>query len=143
MKAYLILILVFFLALLQAAFLNLNLVLLLVLTWAVFRPPREVTLVAFASGLMLDLALGKPFGFYSLAFLLASFLLLLYRRRFDSLHPLFLPLFVFLAAYLIFLFEKRFWFCGSCFLLAFLALGVRYLLVFLMGQVDRGQIKLR
>jgi rod shape-determining protein MreD len=143
MKVYLILILVFFLALLQAAFLNLNLVLLLVLTWAVFRPPREVILVAFASGLMLDLALGKPLGFYSLAFLLASFLLLLYRRRFDSLHPLFLPLFVFLTAYLIFLFEKRFWFCGSCLLLAFLALGVRYLLVFLIGRVDRGQIKLR
>jgi len=142
-ECYLILFLVFFLALLQGAFLKLNLVLLLVLAWATFRPPREVVLVAFASGLILDLALGRPLGLFALVFLLASYLLLLYRRRFDSLHPLFLPLFVFLTAYLLFLFDQRHWFGGSCLVLALLALGVRYLLVFLIGRVDQSQIKLR
>jgi len=143
MKPYLILIPIFLLALFQGAFLKLNLVLLLVLTWATFRPPKEVILVAFSSGLLLDLAKGMPLGLSSLIFLVASYLLLLYRRRFDSLHPVFLPIFVFLASTFYSLIFNRHWLWLESLILALLALGVRYLLVFFIGRVGQGQIKLQ
>ncbi len=143
MKSSLILIPIFILALLQGAFLQFNLVLLLVLTWAIFRPSEEVILIAFASGLLLDLAKGTPLGLSSLFFLVVCYLLLLYRRKFDSLHPAFLPVFVFLSSTIYDLIFFRHWFWVESFILALLALGVRYLLVFLIGQVDRGQIKLQ
>lgn len=143
MKSYLILLPIFFLAILQGAFLKLNLVLLLVLTWAAFRAPKEVLLIAFFSGLLLDLAKGMPLGLSSLVLLVACYLLLLYRRRFDSLHPVFLPVFVFLASTFYFLIFNRYWFWLESFILALLALGIRYLLVFLIGQVGQGQIKLQ
>jgi len=143
MKSYLILLPIFILVLFQGAFLKLNLVLLLVLTWAAFRPAKEVLLVAFASGLLLDLAKGMPFGLSSLVLLLASYFLLLYRRRFDSLHPVFLPAFVFLASIFYFLFFNRYWFWRESLILALIALGARYLVVFLIGQIGQGQIKLQ
>lgn len=143
MKQYLILILVFFLALLQGAFLNLNLVLLLVLTWAAFRPAKEVFLIAFAAGFLVDLAKGAPFGLSSLLFLLASYFLLLYRHRFDSLHPFFLPVFVFLISSLYSWLFFQHWFWLETLILTLLALGIRYLLVFFLGQVNRGQIRLQ
>jgi len=143
MKTYLILLPIFILALFQGAFLKLNLILLLVLTWAVFRPSREVLLVSFASGLFLDLAKGTPLGLSSFNFLVAGYLLLLYRRKFDALHPVFLPVFVFLTSSLYYLVATRHWFWLASLVLTFLALGVRYLLVFLLGRIDRGQIKLR
>ncbi len=143
MKQYLILIPIFFLAILQGAFLKLNLVLLLVLIWAAFRPSKEVILIAFSSGLLLDLAKGMPLGLSSLVFLVTSYLLLLYRRRFDSLHQIFLPVFVFLASIFYFLIFNRYLFWLENLILALLALGTRYLLVFLIGRVDRKQIKLQ
>ncbi len=144
MKPYLILIpAFFFLVLLQGAFLKLNLVLLLVLAWAAFRPPREVLLVSFASGLLLDLAKGTPLGLSSLVFLVAAYLVLLYRRRFDPFHPAFLPLFTFLASTLDGLIFNRSWLWLNSLILSLLAFGTRYLLVFFIGRVDRGQIKLQ
>jgi len=143
MKPYLILIPIFFLAILQGAFLKLNLVLLLVLTWATFRPPKEVILIAFTSGLLLDLAKGMPLGLSSLLLLITCYLLLLYRRRFDSLHPVFLPVFVFLASVIYFLIFNRYWYWLESLILALLALGIRYLLVFFIGRVGQGQIKLQ
>ena len=142
-KAYLILIPIFFLAILQGAFLKLNLVLLIVLTWATFRPPKEVILVAFVSGLLLDLAKGMPLGLSSLLLLIACYLLLLYRRRFDSLHPVFLPISVFLISNIYYLISNYHWAWLESLILALLALGMRYLLVFFIGRVDRGQIKLQ
>lgn len=143
MKPYLILIPIFFLALLQGAFLKLNLVLLLVLTWAAFRPAKEVLFLAFFSGLLLDLAKGMPLGLSSLVFLIASYGLLLYSRRFDSLHPVFLPAFVFLASIFYFLIFNRYWFWRESLVLALIALGARYLVVFLIGQIGQRQIKLQ
>lgn len=143
MKPYLILIPIFFLAILQGAFLKLNLVLLIVLTWATFRPPKEVILVAFTSGLLLDLAKGMPLGLSSLLLLITCYLLLLYRRRFDSLHPIFLPIFVFLISCFLSLISYRHWLWLESLILALLALGIRYLLVFFIGRVSQGQIKLQ
>ena len=108
MKSYFILIPIFFLALLQGAFLPVNLVLLVVLLWAIIRPPKEVFGVAFISGLFLDLAKGTPLGFSSALLLVTCYLLLLYSRRFDPTHPVFLPLFVFLAALVFNFFLKVF-----------------------------------
>lgn len=143
MKPYLILVPILILALFQGAFLKLNLVLLFVLVWASFRPSREVILVSFVSGLLLDLAKGTPLGLSSLVFLVVGYLLLLYRRRFDSFHPAFLPLFAFLASSLDGLIFSRSWFWFNSLVLALLALGARYLLIFFIGRVDKGQIKLR
>lgn len=85
---------IFIFSLLQGAFLPLNLVLLTVLFWAIFRPAKEVFLVAFISGLFLDEALGSPLGLSSFSLLVFSFTLFLYSRRFDPHHPLFLAVFV-------------------------------------------------
>jgi len=90
MKLYLILLPILFFAVLQGAFLPLNLVLLAVVLLAVFRPAKEVFWTAFISGLFLDLAGGTPLGFSSFKFLVFSFTLFLYSRRFDPRHPLFL-----------------------------------------------------
>ncbi|HUV43117.1 MAG TPA: rod shape-determining protein MreD [Patescibacteria group bacterium] len=143
MKPYLILILVFFLAILQGAFLRLNLVLLLVLAWAIFRPTKEVFLVAFFSGLLLDLAKGMPLGLSSLIFLVVVFLLSLYSRRFDSLYPLFLPVFVFFSSLVYRFIFSHYWFWFESLILALVALGARYLLVFLVGRIDRKQLRLQ
>jgi len=98
MKRYLILLPLFLLALLQGTVWDWNLVLAAVLVWTAIRPAREGMMVAFWSGLFLDLAVGTPLGFSSLILLLASGLLLLYSRRFDPTHPAFLAVFVFLAS---------------------------------------------
>ncbi|HUS52091.1 MAG TPA: rod shape-determining protein MreD [Candidatus Bathyarchaeia archaeon] len=97
MRSYLILVLFFFLSLVQGAFLPLNLVLVGVLVWAVLRPIKETLIVAFLAGVFLDLALGTPLGLSSLVFLTSSYLLALYARKFDPLYPLFLPAFSFLS----------------------------------------------
>ncbi|OGV90000.1 rod shape-determining protein MreD [Microgenomates group bacterium RBG_19FT_COMBO_39_10] len=143
MKPYLILILVFMLAVLQGAFLKLNLVLLLVLTWTTFRPVKEAFLVAFLSGLLLDLAKGMPLGLSSLIFLVIVFILSLYSRRFDSLHPIFLPVFVFFSSLVYSFIFYHYWFWLESLILALLALGARYLLVFLVGRIDRQQLRLQ
>jgi hypothetical protein len=89
------------------------------------------------------LAKGTPFGLSGLLFLLASYFLILYRRRFDSLHPLFLPVFVFLISSLYSWLIFHHWFWLEILILTSLALGVRYWLVFFLGQINRGQIKLQ
>lgn len=141
MKGYLVLLLITFFALFQGAFLKLNLILLLVLFWACFRPAKEVVLIAFSSGIILDLAKGTPLGLSSLVLLVACYVLLLYRRRFDSLHPLFLPIAVFLISNILYLISNHHWLWLESFVLALLALGLRYLLVY-FGQINQ-PIKLR
>ena len=109
----------------------------------IFRPPKEVALISFLAGLLLDLAKGTNLGLSSLFFLIASYFLLLYSRKFDSLHPVFLPVFVFLTASVYYLIFNQYWFWQRALILAFLALILRYLLVFFVGGVDKRQIKLQ
>lgn len=85
----------FILALLQAAFLPLNLLLLLVLLVAVVKPGKASASLAFWSGFLLDLAFGTPLGLSSLLFLIFSFVFFLYRRRLDLTHPFLFLFFVF------------------------------------------------
>ena len=94
MKNYLVVLFpIFLFALLQGAFLPLNLVLLTVVILAVFRPAKEVFWTAFIAGLFLDLAGGTPLGFSSFKLLVFSFIPFLYSRRFDPRHPIFLAIF--------------------------------------------------
>lgn len=91
-------------SLLQATFLPLNLVLLTVIFWTALRlrpgqdaTAKEVPWLAFSAGLILDLAKGGTLGLSSFLLLVISYLLLLYSRRFNPLHPLFLITFMLLA----------------------------------------------
>lgn len=143
MKNYSILLIIFVLALFQGAFLSLNLVLLSVLTWAVIRPSKESLLIAFLGGLFLDLTKGTPLGLSGLVFLVAVILVILYRRKFDPLHPVFLPLVVFLSALGYSLVVNRFfdWFEGL--ILAILALFARLVVRQMATGFDRQGIRLK
>jgi len=100
MKAYLILLPILISAIIQGAIFPLNLVLLMVVAWVIIRPFQEGLIIAFWAGLFLDLAKGTPLGLSSLIFLFIAAVINLYSRRFDSIHPLFLAIFVFLASVL-------------------------------------------
>jgi rod shape-determining protein MreD len=97
MKAYLLLLPVLLLVLLQGSILPWNLLLLLILFRAALKPDGQIFLMAFLSGLLLDLGKGTPLGLSSLVFLFSSLFLFLYSRKFESTHPLFLTIFVFLV----------------------------------------------
>lgn len=99
MKNFLILLPVtLVLALLQGTFLPLNLLLLLIILVAVVKPGKVSSFLAFWSGFLLDLVSGTPLGLSSFLFLIFSFVLFLYRRRFDPNHPFLLLFFVFFFA---------------------------------------------
>jgi rod shape-determining protein MreD len=143
MKPYLILLLLFVLALFQGAFLSLNFVLLVVLVWTAIRPIREAVLVAFLAGVFLDLARGTPLGLSSLIFLLVSFILSLYSRKYDPLHPAFLPVFTFLSAisYQLLTINYPDWREGL--ILALLVILARPLIGYFSLGSTRGEIKLK
>ena len=100
MKPYLIFIPIFLLALLQGAFLPLNLVLLTVLFFTAFTLDKRGLWVAFGGGLLLDLVQGTSFGLSAFVFLILTFLLILYSRRFEPTHWAFLIIFVFASSFL-------------------------------------------
>lgn len=138
-----------FLALLQGAFLPLNLVLLLVIAWTALaaiegviseKTIKDCLLVAFISGLILDLASGTNLGLSSLFFLIFVYLELLYSRRFNPLHPAFLPLFVFISAFSWSWLVYRVWLWQSSLILAILGLVIRHLSVWLFGLADRQKV---
>ena len=142
MKAYLVLIPILVLALFQGAFLPLNLVLLVVLVWAIVRPVQEVLMVAFLGGLFLDLTKGSSLGLNSLLLMSAGYLLTLYSRRFDPSHPVFLSVFVLIVSIIINLILGRPWLVSSL-VLAGLSLLVRPLVKYYSGDLSRGEIKLK
>lgn len=118
MKPYLVFIPLIILSLFQAVFLPLNLVLLVVVFWAAVRPSRETYLVAFGGGLILDLASGQPLGFSSLLFLIFTFLVQLYSRRFELAHSLVLIVFVFAVSLVYNLARQRPWLIEGAWLAA-------------------------
>jgi len=142
MRSYLILIPIFLLSLIQGAVLPLNLILLLVLVWTVVRPPKESLIVAFFSGIFLDLAKGTPLGISSFVLLVTSYLLLLYSRRFDAAHPIFFSLFVFFASTIFNLIFKTPWLIEGI-ILALLSLLTRPITRFYQEELDRGKLKLK
>jgi len=97
MKSFFILIPIFLFALLQGAFLPLNLVLLTVIFYTVLGEEKAAFLIAFFSGLFLDLAKGTSLGLSAACLLLVSGLICLYASRFNSRQPLFLAFVSFLS----------------------------------------------
>jgi len=142
MKSYLILIPIFIFALFQGAFLPLNLVLLTILFFTAFNANKGSLWVAFWGGLILDLAKGTPFGLSSLLFLTFSFLLILYSRRFEPTHWLFLSFFVFVSAigYSLIVWRQINW--GATLVLVLLTLIVLFILRFFPIEKKRS-LKLR
>lgn len=137
MKGYLILIPIFVFALLQGAFLPLNLVLLTVLIFAAFKANRQALWLAFWSGLILDLSQGTWFGLSAVVFLIFTFLLILYSKRFEPTHWVFLSFFVFAGS---FLYSLIFWHHSSWIqsLILFL-LNFFTLLVLRFFPIERGR----
>ncbi|MBI4999303.1 rod shape-determining protein MreD [Candidatus Gottesmanbacteria bacterium] len=72
------------LAILESTIIPLHLVLLAIICWSVLRPGREGMLVAFFSGLILDFLEGKTLASSSILFLITSFLIYLYKNRFQA-----------------------------------------------------------
>jgi rod shape-determining protein MreD len=142
MKGYLVLIPILILALFQGIFLPVNVVLLVVLTWAIVRPAQEVLLVAFLGGLFLDLIKGDPLGLNSLLLMSGGYLLILYSRRFDPAHPVFLSVFVFLVSVISNIVLGKPWLISGL-VLAALSLLVRPLVKYYAGDFVRGEIKLK
>lgn len=142
MKSYLILIPIFIFTLLQGAFLPFNLVLLTVLFFTVFNPDKRSLWVAFGGGLLLDLAQGTSFGLSAAIFLFLSLVLLLYSRRFESTHWLFLTFFVFIShlVYSLLVWHKINW--PTTLFLVFLTLLVLFILR-LFPMEKKGSLKLK
>lgn len=143
MKSYLILLPIFFLALLQGAFLPLNLVLLAVLILAVIKPRNQSLIISFLAGFCLDLAKGTPLGISSLVLLAIVYLMILYRRKFDPFHPVFLTVFVFLSSNLYAKLVSNFFNWQEGLILVGLALLVRPLVVCSSNGFNRQEIKLK
>jgi len=119
MKNYLLLFLVLIFAILQVSFLPVNLVLLVVLAFALLNESSRSLLFAFYAGLILDLAKGGPLGFYSIFFLVVVFVLLLYSNRFEVSRWFFIPIFIFLVSVIENLFKVHFFVWKEGLILAF------------------------
>lgn len=142
MSKFLILGLFFFSAVLQGAFLPLNLVLLAVIFLAAYRSAKEVLLTAFIAGCFLDLAKGTPVGFSSFWLLVISFLLIVYRRRFDSRHPVFLIFITFLTSGLMNYLAVKNYGWDLAFILALIAFIFRSILkLFSLEAIDGIKLK--
>lgn len=144
MKKYLILLPLFILSIFQGTFFPLNLVLLLILFLAITRPAKETLLIAFTSGIFLDLANGSTLGYSSILLLISSFLVILYSRRLDVYHPFFLPAFVLITAGAWSLVTQHFFNWPRTLILAVLAYLIRVLAKILPLNYDgrEGRLKL-
>jgi len=136
MKYILVIMLALFLAILQGTLIPLNLLFLLVVFVATLRTPTETLVLAFFGGLFLDLALGNHLGVSSLVFLVISGLIILYRRRFDPAHLLFLPLFITLGTLINLLVGRQPLALGNLLILLGLSLVIRKLIIVLYGGWD-------
>lgn len=143
--------LIFFLSLFQGAFLSLNLVLVVFTVWAAFaygwgenpdKIGRKIFLVAFFTGIFLDLSSVSVLGYQALLFLILAALFLAYARRFDPTRPWFIAGFVFLANLLTsFLQGKTDSLFGQSLLLAAITLLVGGILHYLMGGFSTIRLK--
>lgn len=91
MRYFLIFLLILGMAFFQTTLWGFNFLLLAVLIFSLAFEEKVSLTLAFLSGLLLDLLSGGPpaggLGFSSLSFVLVSFLLITYRRRFSFKNP--------------------------------------------------------
>jgi rod shape-determining protein MreD len=138
MKNYIYLLLILLLAIFQGALMPLNLILLAVIFLTVYMPTKTTLRLSFSAGLFLDLAKGTALGLSSFWLLVTSFLLIVYGRRFNSRHQLFLAIFTFISSALISrLMIKNFgW--NLAFVLALIALVIRLILKWFSLEPNKG-----
>lgn len=84
---------------LQSTILPLNLILLAILSVSVLKSTEAGLVWAFLAGLILDFLTGETLGFSSLVFLMAVFLLNLYKTKFQAANFLYLLPFTFLSVW--------------------------------------------
>jgi len=117
-----------------------NFLLFLIIILSFYTAQFELVFIsAFLSGLLLDLVTGNLVGFSSLVFLIISFLIYLYRRKFSSSHLLFQLIFVVLADWLFTLFTNREWLLSKTLVLIFLSL----IIFSLVNKIIGGSSSLR
>ena len=94
---------------LQTAAVPVNLLLLIVLDWAILRDFRQGIVIGFFAGLVLDfLSLGR-LGFSSIIFLGIVFLINLYKRRWDLPNFWLTLVLTFIFSFVFNAFLGRFW----------------------------------
>jgi len=142
MKNYLLLLSILFLAILQGAFMPLNLVLLVMILLTAYQPAEVSLRLVFLAGLFLDLAKGTVLGLSSFWLLVISYLLLVYSRRFNSRHPLFLSIFIFISSALISRLTAKNFSWNLAFLLALIGLTIKLILRLFSLEPNEG-IKLK
>lgn len=141
MRYFLIFLLILGMALFQTTVWSFNFLLLAVLIFSLAFEEKVSFTLAFLSGFLLDLLGGGVLGFSSLSFVLVSFLLITYRRRFSFQNPF--SCFVFaLLSYLLFsvVTRSQFSLWEGLFLSIFLVL-FRLLLPFLFQNQNPNQLK--
>lgn len=96
-----------FLAFILEPLVGLPLLLVVVIALSSFAGPKTGVLSSFICGLLSDLGTGKPLGLTVVFFLLASFIIMLYKRRLkqESLLFMFIYSFITVNLYLI-LFQR-------------------------------------
>jgi len=132
------------LSLFQAAFLPLNLALLLVLLFSlrdISQSDRHGAWLTFWSGLIFDLSQGLTWGTSSLIFVVVGFLFRGYSRRFDIHRPFLLAGFILPVALVYQRLVFGSWSWWSALALAILAILLRPVLLYF--QDSQGGIKLK
>lgn len=84
MRIFFFLLLVLFLAFLEATFVPLRLILLAIISLGIWLSGPEIFWLAVSAGLILDLVKGKTPGISSLEFLVLAFTISLYKNRFQA-----------------------------------------------------------
>lgn len=108
--------------LLESTITTLPLVLLLILFLAVTRKSNDVFVVAFVAGLILDILSFGWIGFSSMYFVLLTFLIFMYQRKFEIETVNFLVLFSFFGSLIYLLIEGvRFAFIQSIVMMLIIA----------------------
>lgn len=97
MKIAILFFLIILFSLFQSTFLSLNLLLLLIISLAVYLPVKSGLIVVFGMGFLADLISGGSLGLTSLCFLSIVMLINLYRSRFHPDQLRFLLPFTFLS----------------------------------------------
>lgn len=122
---------IFFLSLIQVTLVKINLLLILVLFFAFLGDEFWALAVAFFAGMVFDFFKGGILGVSSLGFLLVSFFIIIYRRNFLPIHPLFLFVSTLLSSFIFAQITKISWsffeglvLAGIVFLLRFFLPGI-------------------
>lgn len=128
MKTFLIFLLIIFLVLIQRSLIPFNLLLLLIISTAAYDSVRKALKVAFLTGILLDLNIGKTLGSSSFLFCLITLIFFLYTRRFSSRHPVFIGIFTLLSVGFTDRFQSGQFSWDKAVVLALISLGLRLMI---------------